>query len=82
MNSVKNTMQFLYNNGYPAIAKGDITDIEDGSIDFENNPYVNVGVGVNYYTVSKDVFKDKSHYQFATVENRRELLQKLVEFWS
>lgn len=74
------TVNFLRNNGYKAIFMGDITDIEDGLIDFENNPIVNVGVGCDYYTISKEV--SNNLFKFEVVENKKELLEKLVEFWS
>lgn len=79
MTKTRKIVDFLRDNGYEAIFDGDITEVEDGSIDFEDNPLINVGVGVNYFTVSKEVFTSK--FRFQTVDNKGELLEKLAEFW-
>lgn len=80
MTKTEKIVKFLRDNGYKAIFKGDITDIEDGSINFADNFIINVGVGVNYYTISKEVFYNR--FRMEIVENKRELLEKLAEFWS
>lgn len=69
---------FLRKWGYNVVFESDITETEDGSISFEDHSFISVGVGINYYTVLIEYHGN--NFRLYTVENKRELLEKIQEF--